>query len=79
MPGTPRRTTAARKKGHRAASEGQRGCRRGNPGIERCRARLGGAASLDDDAPITCQFMLEDHAVRHSYRHLALIRAALKK
>jgi hypothetical protein len=34
-------------------------------------------ASLYDDAPITCQFMLEDHAVRHSYHHLAGIRAAL--
>jgi hypothetical protein len=37
------------------------------------------SASLYDDAPITCQFMLEDHAVRHSYHHLALIRAALKR
>ena len=27
--------------------------------------------------PVTCQFMLEDHAVRHSYHHLAGIRAAL--
>ena len=36
------------------------------------------AASLYADAPITCQFMLEDHAVRHSYHHLAKIRAALK-
>jgi hypothetical protein len=35
-------------------------------------------ASLYADAPITCQFMLEDHAVRHSYHHLARIRAALK-
>jgi hypothetical protein len=34
-------------------------------------------ASLYDDAPITCQFMLEDHAVRHSYHHLARVRAAL--
>ena len=31
------------------------------------------AASLYADAPITCQFMLEDHAVRHSYHHLARI------
>lgn len=30
-------------------------------------------ASLYADAPITCQFMLEDHAVRHSYHHLARI------
>jgi hypothetical protein len=35
-------------------------------------------ASLYADAPITCQFMLEDHAVRHSYHHFARIRAALK-
>lgn len=33
--------------------------------------------SLNDDAPLTCQFFLEDHAVRHSYHHLAGIRAAL--
>ena len=35
--------------------------------------------SLNSDAPLTCQFMLEDHAVRHSYHHLARIRAALKR
>ena len=35
--------------------------------------------SLNADAPLTCQFMLEDHAVRHSYHHLARIRAALKR
>jgi hypothetical protein len=34
--------------------------------------------SLNSDAPLTCQFMLEDHAVRHSYHHLAGIRKALK-
>ena len=34
-------------------------------------------ASLYADAPVTCQFMLEDHAVRHSYHHLARIRRAL--
>jgi hypothetical protein len=33
--------------------------------------------SLYADAPLTCQFVLEDHAVRHSYHHLAGIRAAL--
>ena len=33
--------------------------------------------SLNSDAPLTCQFMLEDHAVWHSYHHLAGIRAAL--
>ena len=35
--------------------------------------------SLNSDAPLTCQFMLEDHAVRHSYHHLARIRAALNR
>ena len=35
------------------------------------------AVSLNADAPLTCQFFLEDHAVRHSYHHLAAIRAAL--
>jgi DinB family protein len=42
---------------------------------------LDGAApvSLNSDAPLTCQFMLEDHAVRHSYHHLAGIRAALRR
>jgi len=33
--------------------------------------------SLNSDAPLTCQFMLEDHAVRHSYHHLARIRATV--
>jgi DinB family protein len=33
--------------------------------------------SLNSDAPLTCQFMIEDHAVRHSYHHLAGIRKAL--
>ena len=36
------------------------------------------SVSLNADAPLTCQFMLEDHAVRHSYHHLARLRAALK-
>jgi hypothetical protein len=35
--------------------------------------------SLNADAPLTCQFFLEDHPVRHSYHHLAVIRAALKQ
>jgi hypothetical protein len=34
--------------------------------------------SLNGDAPLTCQFVLEDHAVRHSYHHLARIKAALQ-
>jgi DinB family protein len=33
--------------------------------------------SLNSDAPLTCQFFLEDHPVRHSYHHLAGIKAAL--
>jgi len=35
--------------------------------------------SLYGQAPLTCQFMLEDHAVRHSFHHLARIRAALAR
>ena len=34
--------------------------------------------SLYADAPLTCQHMLEDHAVRHCYHHLAKIRAPLQ-
>jgi hypothetical protein len=33
--------------------------------------------SLYEDAPLTCQFFLEDHPVRHSYHHLALIQRTL--
>lgn len=33
--------------------------------------------SLSFGAPVTAQFVLEDHAVRHSWHHLARIRAAL--
>lgn len=35
------------------------------------------AVSLYGDAPVTCQFMLEDHAVRHCWHHLDKIRRAL--
>jgi hypothetical protein len=35
--------------------------------------------SLYGDAPLTGQFILEDHAVRHSYHHLAVIRRALER
>ena len=35
--------------------------------------------SLNANAPLTCQFIVEDHAVRHSYHHLARIRAALQE
>ena len=33
--------------------------------------------SLSFAAPVTAQFVLEDHAVRHSWHHLARIRTAL--
>jgi hypothetical protein len=33
--------------------------------------------SLNADAPLTAQFFIEDHALRHSFHHLAKIRAAL--
>jgi hypothetical protein len=33
--------------------------------------------SLNADAPLTTQFFIEDHALRHSYHHTAKIRAAL--
>ncbi|MEN8250775.1 MAG: DinB family protein [Bacteroidota bacterium] len=35
--------------------------------------------SLNADAPLTAQFFIEDHALRHSYHHLAKIRATLNK
>jgi hypothetical protein len=34
--------------------------------------------SLYGDAELTCQFMLEDHAVRHSMHHLSRLRAAVQ-
>jgi hypothetical protein len=40
---------------------------------------LDGAApfSLSFGAPVTAQFVIEDHALRHSWHHLARIRAAV--
>ena len=35
--------------------------------------------SLNGDAPLTAQFFIEDHALRHSWHHLAKIRGALGK
>jgi len=35
--------------------------------------------SLSFGAPMTAQFVIEDHALRHSWHHLAKIRAALKR
>lgn len=42
-------------------------------------AQLDAAAtvSLNFDAPLTSQFVLEDHAVRHSYHHMGRIKGAL--
>jgi len=37
------------------------------------------AVSLNSNAPLTCQFIIEDHALRHSYHHLERIRAALQQ
>jgi hypothetical protein len=34
--------------------------------------------SLNADAPLTAQFMIEDHALRHSWHHLAKIKTALQ-
>jgi len=39
---------------------------------------LAAPVSMYANAPLTCQFFLEDHAVRHSYHHLGGIRKALK-
>lgn len=34
--------------------------------------------SLNGDAPLTAQFLIEDHALRHSWHHLAKIKAVLQ-
>jgi hypothetical protein len=35
--------------------------------------------SLNAEAPLTAQFLIEDHALRHSFHHMAAIRAVLKR
>ena len=42
---------------------------------------LDGAApfGLSYGAPVSCQFVIEDHALRHSWHHLAKIKKALGK
>jgi hypothetical protein len=35
--------------------------------------------SLNADAPLTAQFFIEDHALRHSFHHLANIRDPLQR
>lgn len=37
------------------------------------------SVSLNEGATLTAQFIVEDHAVRHCFHHLARIRAALKR
>ena len=37
------------------------------------------AVSLNAGAPLTAQFFIEDHALRHSFTHLESIREALSK
>ena len=37
------------------------------------------AVSLNGDAPLTAQFLIEDHALRHSFHHLALIRKTVAR
>jgi len=34
--------------------------------------------SLNGDAPLTTQFLIEDHALRHSWHHLAKIKGVLE-
>ena len=44
-------------------------------------AQLDQAAAISlypGSAPLTCQFFIEDHALRHSYYHLAKIRGAVE-
>ena len=35
--------------------------------------------SLNGDAPLTTQFLIEDHALRHSWHHLARIKGVLER
>lgn len=35
--------------------------------------------SLSADAPLTAQFFIEDHALRHSFHHLAKIKVSLNR
>jgi hypothetical protein len=37
------------------------------------------SVSLNADAPLTTQFFIEDHALRHSFHHLAKIQQTLSK
>lgn len=34
--------------------------------------------SLNANAPLTCQFFVEDHALRHSYHHLSKIQSTVE-
>ena len=35
------------------------------------------AISLHDDAPLTAQYLIENHSIRHAYSHVASMRAAV--
>ena len=48
-------------------------------GLTDAQLDTGHPVSMYADAPLTTQFLLEDHAVRHAYHHLAKIRGALKR
>merc|ERR1711920_986800 len=37
-----------------------------------------GKVSLNANAPLTAQFFIEDHALRHSFHHLAKIKATIE-
>jgi hypothetical protein len=37
------------------------------------------SVSLNADAPLTAQFLIEDHALRHSFHHLARLKAAFPR
>ena len=78
--GTPRRTTPSRRRPRSICSSATAPRPRPPSGRSATRSSIGPrTVSLYADAPLTCQFLLEDHAVRHSYHHLARIRAALKR
>jgi hypothetical protein len=76
-PGTPKRTTPSRKRRRWICSSATARQPRRQSALSDEALDRAAPASLYSEAPITCQFMLEDHAVRHSYHHLARLRAAL--
>lgn len=69
--GTARETTLALLKANSAAAAGS------IRALNDEQLDRAATVSLNSDAPLTCQFFVEDHAVRHSYHHLAGIKAAV--